>query len=257
MTPDVLVNGIPARPEDLAYLAAHNYGAYTFFQVRKGGVRGLALHLDRLRSNAEELFGEAPSEADLRAWVRQAVAGRDECSVRVTTVSLDLAGLASGAAVPPDVVVEVSAARPSEQPDLRVRTVAYERETPWVKHRATHGLLREQRHARQQGFDDALFADRQGRLSEGTTWNLLVHDGDGWVWPEASVLPGVTMQLLRHSLPTTTRPVLPGEPLQAAFALNASCVRAVRAIDDQELPDDGPLVRDVRHRWAAIPFDDL
>ena len=42
---------------------------------RRGGVRGLDLHLERLEASARELFGEAPGEARLRDLMRRAAAG--------------------------------------------------------------------------------------------------------------------------------------------------------------------------------------
>lgn len=56
------------------------------------------------------------------------------------------------------------------------------------------------RRATAEGFDDAAFVDRRGRLSEATIWNLAFWDGDAVVWPEAEVLRGVTMQILRRQL---------------------------------------------------------
>ena len=66
---EILIDGAPASPDDLAYLALVNYGAYTSFRVEGGGVRGLDLHLARLemrilfetlldRIEAVELAGE-------------------------------------------------------------------------------------------------------------------------------------------------------------------------------------------------------
>jgi branched-subunit amino acid aminotransferase/4-amino-4-deoxychorismate lyase len=50
------------------------------------------------------------------------------------------------------------------------------------------------------GFDDAAFVDRQGRLSEASIWNLAFWDGEAVVWPEAEMLHGITMGILRRQL---------------------------------------------------------
>jgi hypothetical protein len=60
MTSDILIDGLPATPEDLAHRALVNYGPYTSFRVEHGAVRGLDLHLARLDQAAVELFGESP-----------------------------------------------------------------------------------------------------------------------------------------------------------------------------------------------------
>lgn len=60
----------------------------------------------------------------------------------------------------------------------------------------THYLRR----ANALGFDDAAFMDRSGRISEATIWNLAFWDGETVIWPQASMLDGVTQQILRRRL---------------------------------------------------------
>ena len=64
MTSDILINGEPATPDDLAHQALVNYGPDASFRVEHGAVRGLDLHLARLGQAAVELFGESPGEAE-------------------------------------------------------------------------------------------------------------------------------------------------------------------------------------------------
>jgi branched-subunit amino acid aminotransferase/4-amino-4-deoxychorismate lyase len=52
----------------------------------------------------------------------------------------------------------------------------------------------------EQGFDDAAFIDRRGRLSEGSIWNLAFWDGAAVVWPVADMLGGTTMGIVRRQL---------------------------------------------------------
>jgi branched-subunit amino acid aminotransferase/4-amino-4-deoxychorismate lyase len=54
--------------------------------------------------------------------------------------------------------------------------------------------------AAEQGFDDAAFVDRSGRLSEASIWNLAFWDGTAVVWPEAAMLTGTTMSIVRRQL---------------------------------------------------------
>ena len=53
---------------------------------------------------------------------------------------------------------------------------------------------------------DAAFIDRQGRLSEGSIWNLAVWDGTAVVWPVAEMLGG---NHDGHPPPTTGPPRYP------------------------------------------------
>ncbi|MEU1762418.1 aminotransferase class IV, partial [Micromonospora sp. NPDC005652] len=40
----------------------------------------------------------------------------------------------------------------------------------------------------------------EGRLSEATIWNLALWDGERVIWPQADILPGVTMQIVTRQL---------------------------------------------------------
>jgi len=63
----------PAAADDLAPPALGGYAHFTAIQVRGGGVRGLDLHLDRLRSASLDLFGRAMPDARVRACLRAAI----------------------------------------------------------------------------------------------------------------------------------------------------------------------------------------
>src|SRR5690606_3905411 len=76
----------------------------------------------------------------------------------------------------------------------------YGREAAHLKHTANFGLIRARRLARSAGFDDALFADGDGRISEGSLWNIGFIGGDEVIWPEAPMLTGVTLTLLQRGL---------------------------------------------------------
>lgn len=258
-------NGNAATEEQLEFLALNNYGNYTFLQVRRNTVHGLALHLERLRANAAELFGSAPSADLLRELLAQAVPPEGSCSLRVSMISQDLEALLSGVTVEPDVVVTTSAPKPSSTAAVTVRTVDYERDTPWIKHRATHSLTRHTRMARQDGFDDALFVDRLGAISEGTTWNTCLWREGIWVWTAAAVLPGVTMQLLQQQLAADgvqqevrRVPVSDVAQYQAAFALNAtSPARPIGRIDGHTFTGAGAAAVQLEQAWRAITADAL
>jgi branched-subunit amino acid aminotransferase/4-amino-4-deoxychorismate lyase len=232
------VNLSPVRPDDLQLLAFGNYGHYTSMQVRDGNVRGLDLHLARLDANAEELFGCAPGAGRVLEALLHAVPTSGACSVRVTLFSRELRRVVAGDAVEPDIMVMITPAAAADATAMRVLPVHYEREMPQIKHLATYGLLRQMRVARMAGYDDALFVDSSGRVSEGCTWNVCLHDGSHWHWPEAPMLEGVTMQLLRSAMsdegwPVRTAPVEGNAlaPFTGAFATNSvSAARPISAI---------------------------
>jgi len=244
------VNHEPVGHDDLRLLAFANYGHYTSMQVRQRAVRGLDLHLDRLRSNATAMFGRAPSAGRLVAALQHAVTTAEPCSVRVTLFSRDLDAVSVNEPVEPEVLVTVTAPAEAQHTPFRALPVPYERETPQIKHLATYGLLRQVRAARLAGYDDALFVDRAGMLSEGSTWNLCLYDGERWLWPQADVLTGITMVLLRKAMqeggvPTESRPIRASDltGFTAAFATNSvSAARPLAAIGENAFPH-GPSVQ--------------
>ncbi|GIE51162.1 hypothetical protein Ani05nite_46960 [Amorphoplanes nipponensis] len=257
------LNGRPPDLAELHRIATLNYGHYTSLQVRDHRVRGLALHLARLADGAEELFGHrigVAEEHQLLGLIRHALGDVRDASVRVTFVpGPDVQG-------PPDVLVSVSEPAPAEPgPPLRVQTVRYERELPEHKHQATMGLNYRLREARLAGFDDALFVGHDGRVREGTAWNVAFWDGGQVVWPDAPVLRGVTMVLLQiamsiNGIPWRLRPVdaeeLSGFAAAAAVSTR-SAARPIASIDELPLKDDGLLGETLRAAWATVPWDEL
>ncbi len=213
-------------------------------QVRDGRVRGLDLHLERLDANARELFGRAAGAGRVLEALRHVVPTSGACSVRVTLFSRELRRVVAGDPVEPDIMVSVTAAAASEATAMRALPVRYEREMPQVKHLATYGLLRQMRTARAAGYDDALFVNTSGDVSEGCTWNVCFTDGSQWRWPEAPALEGVTMQLLRNAMsdagwPVSTAPISASglKQFTGAFATNSvSAARPISAVGDQSLP---------------------
>ncbi|MFD4509733.1 aminotransferase class IV [Streptomyces sp. NPDC058457] len=151
-------------------------------------------------------------------------------------------------------------------PALRVRTVVYERELPHLKHLATMGLTYQRRRAREAGFDDALFVGRDGYVPEGSIWNVAFWDGEQVVWPEAAVLPGITMQLLqggsaKAGVPWSTRRLTTDDlpSLRAAAATYSHCpAQPLAAVDDVPFPgDDTALTDALCAAWAEVPWDSI
>ncbi|MEU7750592.1 aminotransferase class IV [Micromonospora sp. NPDC049101] len=163
------INGEPATVEDLHRAAVWNYGHFTSMQVRGAAVPGLSLHLRRLHEASAVLFPDAvpPSGDQVRTLIDQALGGRDDASVQVTVLPNPTRRSSTDIMVSVDEPADDAARAP-----LRVRTVRYERELPQLKHLATLGLTLHRRQARQAGFDDVLFAGRDGSLLEGSVWNV-------------------------------------------------------------------------------------
>ncbi|HYD27408.1 aminotransferase class IV [Brevundimonas sp.] len=264
MTADqgLLVDGEPVSEGDLTCLALANYGAYTSFRVEGGGVRGLDLHLARLETSAVELFGEAVGEDRLRDLMRLAAAGRGDCWLRVSLFSPEVWPRTPGWTGRPKVMIGVFPPPPPlADSGLRLQAQTYVREAAHLKHTANFGLIRARRLARAAGFDDALFADGSGRISEGSLWNIGFVSGGEVIWPEAPMLVGVTLTLLQRGLeargmPSRVQPVrledLPG--FDGAFICNsATPACAVASIDGLAFDPAGAPLETLRAIWASQP----
>ncbi len=194
-------NGRASTAEELGPLAFAGYAHLTAMQVRGGQVRGLDLHLERLRVASLELFGQSLPNDRVRSYLRAALeAGPADLSLIATVYSPAGEFTVAGPDVTPEMLVRT--ALPSNGPEvpLTLATVEHERVLPAVKHVGEVAKTYFLRQAVAQGFDDAAFVDRRGRLSEGSIWNLAFWDGDAVVWPRAEMLAGTTMGIVRRQL---------------------------------------------------------
>ncbi|MFI5935477.1 aminotransferase class IV [Actinoplanes sp. NPDC051494] len=258
---NVELNGHAPDVAQLHRLVTLNYGHYTSLQVRDGRVRGLALHLARLADGAEELFGHrigVAEEHHLLGLIRHALGPLRDASVRVTLVP------GPDVQSPPDVLVSVSDPAPDAPgPPLRIQSIEYARDLPEHKHRGTFMQNFHLREARLAGFDDRVFVGTDGRVSEGTSWNLALWDGEQVVWPAAPMLRGVTMVLLQLAMsmngtPWTLRPVDAGEltGFAGAALVNTIGIQDVASLDEVPLVDHR-IAKILGEAWAEVPYDEL
>ncbi len=253
------LNGVPLGPD--AFVATMtSYGHFTAMQVRDERVRGLALHLDRLTASTRLLFGTDLDVELVRSHVRQAIAGEPALSVRVVVLTR-----AFDEPMTPEILVRTGPPHPADPAPLRLRTVRYQRDLPEVKHLGTFGLIHEARQARLAGFDDALFVDHEGRVSEASIWNAGFLAGNTVVWPEAAVLPGITMlaqqeALRRLGVPQETREVRPADlrDFDAVFVTNSETPgRPVAVVDDLVLPAADRAVALLAEAYETVPWDKI
>lgn len=197
----VQCNGQEASTEDLVPLAFAGYAHFTAMQVRDGQVRGLDLHLQRLRFASLELFGQALPDDQMRSYLREALkAGPDDLSLIATVYSPAGEFTVARADIEPKMLVRTGPVASGPEGPLKLTAVEYERFLPAVKHVGEIAKTYFLRKAVEQDFDDAAFVDRRGRLSEGSIWNLAFWDGNAVVWPEAEMLRGITMDIVRRQL---------------------------------------------------------
>jgi branched-subunit amino acid aminotransferase/4-amino-4-deoxychorismate lyase len=255
----MFIDGLPATLEDLAHQALVNYGAYTSFRVENGAVRGLDLHLQRLDEAAVHLFGESPGQVEFRRLLALSAGGRDKAWMRVSLFSPEISHRNPSFVGRPRVMTVVSPAPPPLAARMRVTAVPHGRETPHLKHVATFGQTRVRRAARAAGFDDALFVDDKGYVSEGVTWNIGFLSGDTVIWPQAPMLAGVAQALVDGGLPAVglsseRRPVRLADlhSFDGAFICNsATPVCPVSAIDSTVYAIDVERIDRLAAAYAA------
>jgi branched-subunit amino acid aminotransferase/4-amino-4-deoxychorismate lyase len=255
------LNGRAPQGAEIQRLATVNYGHFTSMQVRDRSVRGLALHFARLADGNEAFFGwamDVDDEHRVRELVRKALKDETDASVRVQFVP------AEDPLAPPDVLVSVADPAPgSPAAPLRLRTDPYQRPWPEHKHVATMGQILARRRAVANDFDDAVFVDPANRVTEGSTWNIALFDGEQVIWPQAPMLKGTTMVLLQVAMtmrgtPWRLRPVDAAElPLMAgAVTVNANHpARPVGSVDGVPFPADDKLTGLLTDAWRSVPLD--
>lgn len=195
------INGSAATAAMLAPLAFAGYAHFTAIQVRDGRIRGLDLHLERLRAASHALYGKSLPDDHVRELLRGAIAtGPEDLSLTATIYSPEGEFTAAPGNAEPVVLIRTAPPASGPKGPLRLLPVKHERMLPAFKHVGEIAKTYLFREALRQGFDDAAFLDRNGRLSEASIWNLVFWDGKSVVWPEADMLTGTSMGIVRRQL---------------------------------------------------------
>ncbi|MFI6902022.1 aminotransferase class IV [Nonomuraea sp. NPDC050394] len=250
-----VVDGRPATGADVGLGIAARGGHFTAMQVRNHAVRGLDLHLDRLDQATEELYG-LPVDRDLVVESIAAALGGDlhDASVRVNVV---LTGRLH-------VIVTTGAPVDAPSAPQRLMTVAYQRFLPHIKHGGGFPSIHLGRRAAAEGFDDALLVADDGTISEGTITNLGCFDGSRVVWPQAAMLEGITLRLLRRRLPLAgipqvVRTLKPADltGFAAVFLTNSWGVSPVGQVDDLVLSAEPQDLSPILTVYEDTPWDPI
>lgn len=257
-------NGHAPSAADLGALALVNYGHFTSMQVRAGAVQGLELHRRRLESANLEIFGTPLDFGQLRDQMRQSVVELPDCTLRATVFSRSFDQRNPEGAWPTEALISLSPPSTPRLERVRLQTFAFVRSMAHIKHVGTFPLFHHRRLARAQRFDDALFVDANGMISEGSVWNVGFWDGQQILWPEAEALRGTAEQMLKSGLDRqgvmqSSRPVHRNEAggLRGAFACNATGVQAIASIDGTVFLPDPQLLPRLQEALAQAPWENL
>lgn len=235
-----------ADADDLRVLATVNYGHFTAMRVRDGAVQGLDLHLERLRQGHATLFDADFDAEQLRHDLRTVLAGQGEATVRISGFARDFDYRDPLKVVQPEWLISVGAAAPAAgAAPMALKSFAFVRPLPQIKHLATLPLFHYRREARKAGCDDALFvagALPTQRVIEGSVWNIGFWDGTVVHWPEGPALRGTCEGLLQRGFDALGVPQRTGvvtverAKTMSAFTANANGCAGVASIDGVALP---------------------
>ncbi len=260
------LEGVPVTVDELSAIALINYGHFTSMRVEGSQVRGLDLHLERLARDSQAVFGVGVDTEKVRALARKlAVQVSVPVIMRVTIFDPELSLGHPAVGSEPRVLVTLRPVGPGGEPPIRLKSVPYQRELPEVKHIGLFGTVHQRRRVQRAGFDDVLFVDASGRVSEGATWNIGFLRNGRVSWPDANCLSGVTMRLAsaameRQGIEVHWEPITLSEISQAdsAFITNAGVgLRPVAAIDGLLLSDGASFVDQLRKEYEATRWQPL
>jgi branched-subunit amino acid aminotransferase/4-amino-4-deoxychorismate lyase len=246
MVERIEIDGAPADEPALRRVVQNSFGHFTAMQVRGGATRGLDLHLARLDAANRELFGAGLAGDRVRELVRHALDGEADASVRVYAY---------------EHAVMVTVRPPGELPPTpqRLRSVAYQRTAPHVKHSTGWGQDYHRREVRRDGWDEALLTGPGGVISEGGITNVGFVAGDTVAWPDAPCLAGVAMQLVRRDpdVRQVTRPIRLADlpEFEAAFVTNSRGVAPIAAIDHVRFAVTSDVLKAVARAYGSARRD--
>ncbi|SEN06661.1 MULTISPECIES: aminotransferase class IV [Cryobacterium] len=164
-----LLNGTTATAEELAPLAFAGFAHFTAMQVHDRSVRGLDLQLKRLRDASDAMFGRHLPDAQIVDYLREALsAAPEDASLALFITSSPGEFVAPRSKVHLHVLTRITDAATVPPEPLALDVVAHQRDLPQVKHVGEVAKTLLLRQAITRGFDDAVFEDSEGRLSEAT-----------------------------------------------------------------------------------------
>ena len=226
---------------------------------RSGEAIGLDVRPFRgeLTREIERLIGRTPGQGELVARVmitRGAAPDLDMNTVDGAPVRIVWV---KPMAAPAPELVKRGMTLMSVEPDALVGRVS-----PGVKSNNRQANVMAHRLARERGYDDGLFVDPAGRVTEGPTWTLFLVARGRLVTPplERGILAGITRSLvLEHarqlSIPAEEREVLLAEARAADEMFITSTTRGVMPVGklDQRAfaPVPGPVTARLRQALEA------
>ncbi|MBC6992883.1 aminotransferase class IV [Neolewinella lacunae] len=275
MLPIVYLNGAYLPREaaqlnvaDLAIL--RGFGIFDFFRYLNGKPHFIEDHLDRFYRSAASLDLKIPVDrTELKAVVMELIRRNGKADGGIRFV---LTGGYSPDGYTPGTPNLVAMAYPFAWPPAELYTQGckvlihpFERQMPSVKSIDYLEGIRIQPMLRAQGYDYALYLDREGMVRESDRSNYFIVKENTLITPAEAVLHGITrlhlLRLAHHlSLPTEERPVTLAEVLSADEAIICSSAKGampITSINGAPVGDGqpGPFTRQLMAAWPRYLAD--
>ncbi|GAB3584424.1 aminotransferase class IV [Calidifontibacter terrae] len=230
-------------------------GVFETCKVENGVVFALERHHDRLDRSLAGLGLPAADRQVLAEGISAVLVGGLEFGRVRYSVTAGIGPLGSDRSDSPLTYIVLASPVPRPTPTTEIATV------PWTRNErsAVVGLKTTSyaenvvalARAKERGGSEAIFANTQGELCEGTGSNIfVVVDGEVLTPPvESGLLPGITRALVIEACEAAGIPVhektLPLNILQTAdevfITSSTRDVQAVSRVDDRELSAPGPV----------------
>jgi len=209
------------------FLRDHAFSLFETMRWQNGSCEFLHLHLDRLHAAAERFHFHFDRESVHRAIEQHAERLNPTVPYKLRFV-LNHRGTCTFS---PPVPLPTEDSLP-----LRVYLwpTPVDSASPFFQHKTTRRVLHDHAYAeaRRQGFDDIIFVNKQGRITEAAIHNVFLRHGDRWRTPPvtAGILPGVYRRHLLATHPEIIEADLTVEDLRTADEIwLTNAVRGMRA----------------------------
>ncbi len=268
-----LVSVAEARIDPFDHGLLTGDGVFETLIVYRGQPFALRRHWERLGRSSAVLGLEIPSKELLATAIEEVLEANAVEGGRLRiTVTGGPAPLGSEKGDASSTVIVAVASLPGHGPEADLVTVPFRRNE--------HGALTNHKttsygenvvaldYAKKQGGTEAIFANTQGSLCEGTGSNLFIVFEDELITPPISsgCLPGVTRALVlelceRDGIEVSQRNVPLRALAEASEAFLTSTLREVqpvRTVDGRSLPDcPGELTQQIRKAFVSLTEQEI
>ncbi|MBW4574285.1 MAG: aminotransferase class IV [Aphanothece sp. CMT-3BRIN-NPC111] len=178
------------------------YGVFDFIRTYNGIPFKLQEHVQRLQNSAKIIGLSLPwSTEEIEAIAKNTLERNNlsEANIRIVVTGGSSTDFITPMGKPSLMVIVTPVTeylREYYEQGVKVITVQIERSLPGAKSLNYISAISALQQAKLTNAVEALYVDRQGHVSEGTTTNLFVFQGDKLITPQENILNGITREIV-------------------------------------------------------------